>query len=503
VYICRIVQRCKVLPEMPCVLGPMLPNKLTCPRSFCGHGRCLYILAASSIVALVGVLSFVIIFPTFVSPPSMSSLLASSVTNLPNASIPSSQPHKLCILTRVRNTPRSLAEWLEYHHLLGVGHFFLVDDCSDDEGRTAWVLDTYHRLGLLSAYNASHVTQWGCKQSTSSIWKTMLARFWYKGRVHAGCEYTCGENRVPDEGQLFSFLYHQMLAYAGSGRSHGCEWTGVFDVDEYLTIQAQEDAGIDLLTFPASLPFALSRLLDARTQENLPIYRLPWVVMGSDGHEKRNPSEGLVIESSSQGSYEPWMLKTLARTDVIRDWQFSHWPMIREMRGDDHWQVPEPFKTLKEYVERLWSGADEGRTHFLHAMEDPSGTTPPGAGMEEIACSAPVSSLYLKHYFYRSYEEWEAHRGASFLKSDGGENTHFYHLRAKWEEGENPDVFRASCRNAYQHNFTVNIMTPLVRQTLAFRRRKWGERQDARGKDDGETNATAWRPFPPVEAWVL
>jgi len=31
--------------------------------------------------------------------------------------------HKLCVLSRIHNQPRSLAEWLEYHAALGITRF--------------------------------------------------------------------------------------------------------------------------------------------------------------------------------------------------------------------------------------------------------------------------------------------------------------------------------------------------------------------------------------------
>jgi hypothetical protein len=43
--------------------------------------------------------------------------------------------HTLCVITRVRNRASYLSEWVDYHRLLGVDHFYVVDDCSDDYGQ--------------------------------------------------------------------------------------------------------------------------------------------------------------------------------------------------------------------------------------------------------------------------------------------------------------------------------------------------------------------------------
>lgn len=58
--------------------------------------------------------------------------------------------------------PRTVAEWIEYHAAFGVGHFFIVDDCSTDDGKTRAVLDIYRRAGLVSLYDADDVTQDEC-----------------------------------------------------------------------------------------------------------------------------------------------------------------------------------------------------------------------------------------------------------------------------------------------------------------------------------------------------
>jgi len=499
--------------------------------------RLFFFLAAGVVAVLVAASGSVVAFSlSFPSSSSSSSLAATSpITAHTHATTSSTTgafstfSHKLCVLTRVHNVPRSLTEWLEFHLALGVGHFFIFDDCSDDEGdKTAWVLDTYKRLGLISVFNAKDLTRWDCranaKRGAAAGW-SRSPWFWWGTSTSISmdsksdksdkdkeqeeeCTYACGDRHRPDEDRLFSFLYQQMKARQAEGGGgeggQGCEWTGVFDVDEYLTIHQDQEEGDEArretkkeTLLPSS---ALHALLDERSKEGLPVFQLPWVTMGSDGHVSRTPPEGLVIEGSFQGAYTAWMLKTLARTEIVLDWRHSHWPLVREGLRKDGWRVPKPFKSLKEYVERVWLREEESRTIFVEEEEQKEEEEEEAGEGEEgsRACRAPVSPLYLKHYFYRSFEEWEAHRGRSSLQPDGGPNTHLLDLRASWEEGQDEAMFWAPCQGMYKHDFTLGIMAPLVREALKARRRQW-EEEGGEGID-GEGGR---RGFPPVEAWLL
>lgn len=43
--------------------------------------------------------------------------------------------HKVCIITRVKNSAYFLPQWIEYHVLLGIDKIYIVNDCSDDDDR--------------------------------------------------------------------------------------------------------------------------------------------------------------------------------------------------------------------------------------------------------------------------------------------------------------------------------------------------------------------------------
>lgn len=41
---------------------------------------------------------------------------------------------KICLLTRVKNVAYLLPQWIEFHIASGVDHFYIVNDCSSDNG---------------------------------------------------------------------------------------------------------------------------------------------------------------------------------------------------------------------------------------------------------------------------------------------------------------------------------------------------------------------------------
>ncbi len=379
-------------------------------------------------------------------PPSF--FLEWEAANTPTTSMApttSAYTHKLCLMTRVLNVPRSLAEWVEYHHALGVGHFFLVDDCSTDEGKTAQVLDTYQEIGLVSRYSSQEVPHYS----------------------------TCDAHQ-PNENKLFSFLYHQAKA-----SEHRCEWLGVFDVDEYMTLQEH-------MADPSNRPTPSELLYAVLDTLPLPVLHMPWVLMGSDDHRDKPP--GLLIEGSQSGSYHAWMLKTMAKTEVLQDWVFSHWPVVnnelterekqlnvpgQEEAGKEHLrQVPAPFIHLQELTQRNWLFDEE--SYIL-----PNST-----------CRAPVSPVFLKHYKYRSLEEFKHHRGRSRVQPDGQHSDSFNNLEDSWSRGSNPSEFTETCKHAYYNGFT-SFMAALTTTALQDRMATWHA-----AHKDGPA-------FPPVQEWIL
>lgn len=246
--------------------------------------------------------------------------------------------HKLCVMSRIHNQPRSLGEWLEYHAALGITRFLLVDDCSADAGRTRTVMDVYQQEGLVKYFTPEDVSRSQCahviqgheaemermqehrraqlcgKNSTSAEAGAVDAAAAEADakfeQSMAGCSYACGERHRPNEVLLFNFMFQQATA----SPDETCEWLMVFDTDEYMTFQPD--------VFPT--PDVPAYIADWEERTNgFPVLRFLWVLVGSDGHEERPP--GLLVDNFKKGCYPKWMLKTAAKTEFLDTWRFSHW----------------------------------------------------------------------------------------------------------------------------------------------------------------------------------
>ncbi|NDE63506.1 MAG: glycosyltransferase [Chlamydiae bacterium] len=100
--------------------------------------------------------------------------------------------YELGIVTMFRNEAPYLAEWIEYHHMIGVDHFLLYNDRSDDEW--AEVLEPYIKSNLVE------VIDW------------------------------------PNFSRVCLFPNHQVAAYKdGLRRSKGnAKWLAFIDIDEFI-----------------------------------------------------------------------------------------------------------------------------------------------------------------------------------------------------------------------------------------------------------------------------
>lgn len=227
--------------------------------------------------------------------------------------------------------------------------------------------------------------------------------------------------------------------------------------------------------------------------------------MGSDNQEQRPP--GLLIDNFHAGNYPAWMLKTAARAAYIENWDFSHWPNIKDVAREDvlakhGFEIPEPFKSPTEYTARNWSFDKE--SCILH----------PDPFNPKIKCRYPASLLFLKHYAYRSFEEFRAYRANPEIlrvKSDDGENDEpLQRPRHAWENGwgvHDPQSFKSPCAQLYANDFTADT-ADRTRAGLAARKGRW----DMKHKMEigGKRGWSAWHArqgynsdFPPIEDWII
>ncbi len=171
----------------------------------------------------------------------------------------------LCVMTKIMSLSEfnscNFIEWVEYHLLMGVSHFYVNDECSP-EPLFSQALDHYRQLGVLTVTAAS------------------LTR-------------NCTDYK-PNETNLMRSTFQNY--------SKNCEWVSLIDMDEFITL----------------LPVQSESLLDLLAHSRFPFVRMPWWSIGSDGHEKR--PQGLMIENYRRGGLQIHHLKTISKTSEVWQW---------------------------------------------------------------------------------------------------------------------------------------------------------------------------------------
>jgi hypothetical protein len=148
----------------------------------------------------------------------------------------------LAVGTLIRNPGRYLAEWLEFHRLVGVERFFIYDNESDDD-ETREILASYADEGLVVVHD------WPGVANRSSL----------------------------------ALLELQREVYMDLFRTHrdDARWIAVIDTDEFLFSPTGRPLPELLVEF-----------------ERWPAVGVGWVIFGTSGHV--TPPPGLVIESYTQ-----------------------------------------------------------------------------------------------------------------------------------------------------------------------------------------------------------
>jgi hypothetical protein len=266
---------------------------------------------------------------------------ATNATNLPT----------VAACARVRNEGPYLQEWLEFHLLAGIAHFYIFDDASTDNSRE--VLAPYVAKGIVRVW----AVQEKCPKHRSSVC------------VDRSHDAEHGESGFRDECLRFN--------------PDGAEWVAAIDVDEFL----YPSAG-------TSLPLHLARNCDA----SLAYALVRWKVFGSGGY-RRKP-EGAAVDayrarsvSDDTGCYPrltcgdeyapPACAKVVARARCVQ-------------KQGTHYVV----STSSECAS-IYSPEGSGRGLGKLAAPLPSAF----ARTQHMTCAAP---LRLNHYAVRSREEYVA-----------------------------------------------------------------------------------------------
>jgi len=213
--------------------------------------------------------------------------------------------YPVCGVTKLKNRAAHLIQWIEYHLLAGIGHFYIVLDCSEDNFTSHSVLRHYSELGLVHYWPAPDtlVRQGLVPQVPASLDP-------FDNQTTPMCR---NATYKPD-----AILFTAKLVAAAKQE---CEWIFVFDVDEYVTaVDASKYFGnfYAWLNSPAE-PVSVAERTTLHTRQLPPapldtfgmaVKRLPWMIMGTEGLE-RHPKGRMTIETYKRGVYYMYRVKSV------------------------------------------------------------------------------------------------------------------------------------------------------------------------------------------------
>lgn len=188
--------------------------------------------------------------------------------------------HFLAVCIMVRNEGPYIEEWIEFHRMMGVDHFFIYDNGSNDG--TVELLSSYVDEGLVTLVE----------------WADFLN----------GWEGVAGTN-----GRTQKLAMLHCVANFG----HLAEWMAFIDADEFL--------------FPTNAGSVVEVLREYEDLDSLSVY---WHMFGTSGHA-RKPS-GLVTENFTQRLRQPSQsskhlsrVKTIVRPSAVCGVHNTHVFMLR------------------------------------------------------------------------------------------------------------------------------------------------------------------------------
>jgi hypothetical protein len=169
------------------------------------------------------------------------------------------------------------------------------------------------------------------------------------------------------------------------------------DMDEFLTGWNHTD-------------FSLERLLN---EHAAPFFRLPWWLVGSDAIESR--PKALVIDAYKGGQLQPLHLKTIAKSEECLDFNYTLHPQVA--RPDE--VLPALNMTRHAYTQQSHIHSFEKRT----------------LNFSGSVIAVPATKLFVKHYMYLSWEEFQSQRANYTYNSMGDRTMWAVDPRKKWLGG--------------------------------------------------------------------
>ncbi|MAJ58704.1 MAG: hypothetical protein CBC48_01330 [bacterium TMED88] len=214
-----------------------------------------------------------------------------------------------------------IQEWIEFHRIVGVDHFFLYDNDGGSEARN--LLEPYERAGIVSRQNWLHLD---------------------------GTRYDRPKRVGRDKN-------HMAFGHAAKEHRNECRWLLKIDIDEFLLPHKGNQ---------------ISEILEGYDRDRIKGIRIPRIDFGHSGHRARPP--GLVTQSYLQRETQPSNYKELANTNFLsnNNWANSahHWS-YRWSRGAqrvdwsevrDMWICHYYTKSLEESMERSSHGPQRPKT---------------------------------------------------------------------------------------------------------------------------------------------
>jgi hypothetical protein len=247
-----------------------------------------------------------------------------------------------------------------------------------------WI-EYHHQLGMSQIFIVDDCSPITAVQEVLRYYRRrgVVTPFRNVGRHQDGCA-----TKVPDEQRLGHLMFQRHA-------KHMCAWVTYLDMDEFLT--AWNVTG-----------FSLEKVLQ---EHAVPFFRLPWWIVGSDTHETR--PNALVIDAYKGGRLERLAVKTMAKSSECLDYSFTHYPYVAR---------PKEIvfnMTLQAFVEQ----------HKAHQFEIRT------MNSADTVIHVPATSMFVKHYMYLSWQEFQSQR-ANFTYNSAGERTIWAEdPRAKWLGG--------------------------------------------------------------------
>jgi hypothetical protein len=195
--------------------------------------------------------------------------------------------HQLSIVAICKNEGPYIREWIDYHRLVGVEHFYIYDNESDDNTRT--VLSPYIETGIVTYHYVKN--RLPCLKPQITVYKEAVKK--YKNKT---------------------------------------KWLAVIDLDEFIVPLSAD-------TITAVLKQIENNYMKRRIFVSLGVH---WVVYGYSGHYKK--PQGLVMENYTKSAGPHKLIKSIVNPRTVIGFKNPHYAVhFWRLKG-----INENGKTIKK-----------------------------------------------------------------------------------------------------------------------------------------------------------